>query len=169
MISGITSGFRLGFDPLVVSLWFATQNMPSASLHPAVIDQYLLTELQKGHVAGPYSMSPIPNLHVGCFGVIPKKYQPEKWPLILDLSSPLGHSIALLDTRSSNEYCLRKELESLISHLQHACKVIPLVCTFLPYMINLLLAFWQDDHPIRLTVISVHLPTMQITHIAQFF
>ena len=43
--------------------------MPSAALHPAVIDQYLFTELQKGHVAGPYAISPIPNLHVSFFGV----------------------------------------------------------------------------------------------------
>ncbi|CAH3132139.1 unnamed protein product [Pocillopora meandrina] len=55
--------FFLGFDPLAVLLRSATQNMPSAALHPAVIDQYLFTELQKGHVAGPYAISPIPNLH----------------------------------------------------------------------------------------------------------
>lgn len=73
VISGITSGFHLGLDPLAVSLKSVTQNMSSASLHPAVIDQYLLTELQKGRVAGHLSMSPIPNLHVSHFGVIPKK------------------------------------------------------------------------------------------------
>ena len=27
------------------------------------------------------------------FGVIPKHHQPEKWRLILDLSSPAGHSV----------------------------------------------------------------------------
>ena len=93
VISGITSGFRIGFDPLMVSLRSATQNMPSASHHPSVIDLYLLRELQKGRVADPYSISPIPNLHVNRFGVIPKKYKPGKWRLILDLSSPLGHSV----------------------------------------------------------------------------
>lgn len=71
--------FFLGFDPLAVSLRSTTQNMPSAALHPAVIDQYLFTELQKGHVAGPYAISPIPNLHVSFFGVTPKKYQHGKW------------------------------------------------------------------------------------------
>lgn len=71
--------FYLGFDPLAVSLRSTTQNMPSAALHPAVIDQYLFTELQKGHVAGPYAISPIPNLHVSFFGVTPKKYQHGKW------------------------------------------------------------------------------------------
>ena len=34
--------------------------MPSASLQPSVIDQYLLTELNKGRVAGPFAIAPIP-------------------------------------------------------------------------------------------------------------
>ena len=52
---------------------------------PSVIVQYLLSELEKGCVAGPFLTSPIPNLHVSRFGVIPKKHQPGKWRLILDL------------------------------------------------------------------------------------
>lgn len=93
VISGLTNGFHLGFDPLAVSLKSENKNMPSASLQPSVIDQYLLTELDKGRVAGPFAIAPIPNLHVSRFGIIPKKYQPGKWRLILDLSSPLGHSV----------------------------------------------------------------------------
>ena len=58
--------------------------------------------------------------------------------------------IALLDTWSSKQHCTRKELESLIGHLQHPCKVIPPGRTFLRRMINLLSAFRRDDHPIRL-------------------
>ena len=60
--------------------------MPSASLQPSVIDQYLRMELEKGRVAGPFSIALIPNLHISHFGIIPKKYQPEKWGLILDLA-----------------------------------------------------------------------------------
>ena len=67
--------------------------MPSASLQPSVIDQYLRTELDKGRIAGPFLKSPIPHLHISRFGVIPKKHQPGKWRLILDLSSPAGHSV----------------------------------------------------------------------------
>ena len=58
-----------------------------------MIDQYLLLELEKGCVAGPFLISPNSNLHVSRFGVIPKKHQPGKWGLILNLSSPLGHSV----------------------------------------------------------------------------
>ena len=44
--------------------------MASALLNPQVID-----------------------LHVSHFGVIPKRHQPGKWLLILDLWSPAGHSV----------------------------------------------------------------------------
>ena len=57
---------------------------------------------------------------------------------------------AHLESWSLKRYCTRKELESLLGNLQHACKVIPQGRTFLRRMINLLSAFRRDDHPIRL-------------------
>ena len=93
VLDGLQNGFRVGFNPASVSLKSATQNMPSASLQPSVIDDYLFTELAKGCIAGPFSSPPLPHLHISHFGVIPKKHQPSKWCLILDLSSPDGHSM----------------------------------------------------------------------------
>ena len=93
VLDGLQNGFRVGFNPASVSLKSATQNMPSASLQPSVIDDYLYTELAKGRVAGPFSSPPLPHLHISRFGVIPKKHQPGKWRLILDLSSLDGHSV----------------------------------------------------------------------------
>ena len=58
--------------------------------------------------------------------------------------------MALLETWSAKKHSTRKELESFIRNLQHACKFIPQGRTFLHRMINLLSAFWRDDHPIRL-------------------
>ena len=92
VLDGLQNGFHAGFNPASVSLKSATQNMPSASLQPSVIDDYLSTELAKGHVAGRFSSPPLPHLHISRFGVIPKKHRPGKWRLILDLSSPNGHS-----------------------------------------------------------------------------
>ena len=43
VISGLSNGFHLGFNPLAVSLKSVSQNMPWASLQPSVIDQYLRT------------------------------------------------------------------------------------------------------------------------------
>lgn len=47
---------------------------------------------------------------------------------------------SLIDEWSCKRHCKRKHLESLIGHLQHACKVVPQGCTFLHRMINLLSA-----------------------------
>lgn len=58
--------------------------------------------------------------------------------------------ISLLEAWSSKHVCKRKELESLIGHLHHACKIAPQGRTFLRRMIDLLCAFRRDDHPIRL-------------------
>ena len=92
MISGLSNGFHLGFNPLAVPSKSASQNMPLASVHPSVIDQYLRTELEKCRVAGPFSIAPIPNLHISRFRIVTKKYQPGKWRLIPDFSSPVGYS-----------------------------------------------------------------------------
>ena len=81
------------FNPASVSLKSATQNMPSTSLQPSVIDDFLHPKLAKGRVADPFSSPPLAHLHISSFGVIPKKHQPGKWRLILDLSSPDGHSV----------------------------------------------------------------------------
>ena len=56
---------------------------------------------------------------------------------------------SLLAFWSNKRHCTRKELEFLIGHLQHACKVIPQGWTFLRRMINLLTAFRREDHSIR--------------------
>ena len=92
-MSGIEHGFRTGFSPHRVSLRPSSANMRSASLHPHVIDDYLRSEIAAGRVAGPFPFPPVSFLHTSPFGVIEKNHQPGKWRLILDLSSPTGHSV----------------------------------------------------------------------------
>ncbi|XP_028416203.1 uncharacterized protein LOC114540089 [Dendronephthya gigantea] len=93
VLDGIENGFSSGFLPSMVALRSSGRNMRSADEHPEVIDAYLATEVAKGRVAGPFATSPFPYLHCSPFGVIPKKGQPGKWRLILDLSSPDLHSV----------------------------------------------------------------------------
>ena len=59
----------------------------------------------RGRVAGPFSSPPLPNFRISNFGVIPKKGQPEKWCLILNLSSPDGASVNN-DGIASHEFTL---------------------------------------------------------------
>jgi hypothetical protein len=91
--NGLQYGFHIGFSPDLASLRSSTRNLKSAGEHPVVVDKYLQNEIEKCHVAGPFVTPPLPNLHCSPFGVIPKKNQPGKWRLILDLSSPAPHSI----------------------------------------------------------------------------
>lgn len=92
VLQGLFQGFRLGFNP-GFSLHSAKKNKASAYQHPEIVYAYLANEVALGRVAGPFPAPPLPNLHINSFGVIPKKGQPNKWRLILDMSSPLGSSV----------------------------------------------------------------------------
>ena len=74
VISALSFGFRLGFSPESVSLKLASQKMPTVCFQPSVIDHYLITELEKGRVAVPFSTSPLLHLHISLFGITLKKY-----------------------------------------------------------------------------------------------
>ena len=91
VLSGLREGFCIGFQSSMVNLKSASSDMHSS--FPFVIDSYLQSEVSSGRVAGPFSAPPFPSLHISRFGVIPKNNQPGKWRLILDLSSPVGHSV----------------------------------------------------------------------------
>ena len=86
-------GFRIGFQ-YGSPLRSASANMPSARLHPEVIQDYLRKEVAKGRMLGPFSSETnVLPLHVNRFGVIPKGHNTGKWRLITDLSFPHGQSV----------------------------------------------------------------------------
>ena len=90
VLQGLQHGFRLGFHS-AHKLKPAKRNKPSALHHAHIVDAYLANEVSLGRVAGPISVPPpppFPRLYISSFGVIPKKGQPDKWRLIVDLSSP---------------------------------------------------------------------------------
>ena len=91
LVSGKVS--TLGFDASSVSLQATSSTMRSALEHPSVMGDYLKVEVSCGRVAGPLTTPLVPGLHISRFGVIPENNQPGKWHLILDLSSPAGHSV----------------------------------------------------------------------------
>ena len=93
LVGGLQDGFRLGYQTSRSLLKPAKRNIPSAHEHPEVVDAYLAAEVQKGRVLGPFPRPPINPLHISRFGVIPKKSQPGKWRLIVDLSFPEGRSV----------------------------------------------------------------------------
>ena len=95
IIRGLREGFRVGFNYESSQLRAKGCNLISASEHPEVVDDYLAVEKSVGRVGAipQHLLSAIP-LHISPFGVIPKKAKPGKWRLIIDLSSPMGWSVA---------------------------------------------------------------------------
>ena len=91
-ISGISQGFRLGFNNPTSSLKSARRNLSLAYEHPEVVDKYLEAEIVQCRIAGQFEKLPNSEVHISRFGVIPKKHS-QKWRLIVDLSHPVGHSI----------------------------------------------------------------------------
>ena len=92
ILKGIEQGFRIGCH-VDSPLQSAKHNMLSASQHQEIIDNYLKEECAKGRVAGPFKEEQAIGMHISRFGVIPKKSQPGKWRLIVDLSHPKGSSV----------------------------------------------------------------------------
>ena len=92
MMRGLHDGFHTGCCASLQNLHSASTNTSSAILHPVVIQKYLQNEVESKRVMEvPLSMSG--EIHNFRFGAIPKKRQPGRWQLIVDLSCPLGRSV----------------------------------------------------------------------------
>ena len=95
ILNGIQHGFQISLN-LGTSLCLACQNIQSAYDHSEVVDEYIASELSKGHLIGPLPTVQLSNsqsIHVNQIGIIPKGHDTGKWYLITDLSYPEGQSI----------------------------------------------------------------------------
>ena len=101
LLDGLQHGFRVGYAAKT-PLRPVQGNLPSASLHPEVIDTYIADEVREGRMLGPFRPGQIPNLHVNRMGVVPKGHSPGRFRLITDLSFPEGAS---LNDGISSELC----------------------------------------------------------------
>ena len=88
----VTTGFRIGIRE-ERHLRSATRNLKSAADNPQVISTYLEREAALGRLHHIHPVPSSPAIHVSPCGAIPKKHKPGKWRLIVDLSSPEGHSV----------------------------------------------------------------------------
>ena len=89
---GFTSGFRIGFKK-GSTLQSADKNLSSVNVNPSVVDSYIAEEVAMGklHQATPQAITE--GIHISPIGIIPKRNQPGKFRLIVDLSSPQGFSV----------------------------------------------------------------------------
>ena len=92
----------------------ATSNLPNQV--PSVISEYLVREVSLNRMIKLTSGIWPSGTHISPVGVISKKNKPGKWRLIVDLSSPSGHSIndGISPERSSLSYTSVDHLTSMI-------------------------------------------------------
>jgi hypothetical protein len=88
----LVNGFKFGFDtkvqfPKTGLLTKECKNLMSARRNETVVDNLLQTEVQKGFMAGPFTVLPFKNYRVSPLGVAQGKYS-KKYRLIVDLSAP---------------------------------------------------------------------------------
>ena len=93
LVNGVKDGFRIGFEHTRCStqLRSSGKNMASAKKNPEVVQAYIDSEVDTGRLMPVQDEHP--NIHTSSFGVIPKRSQPGKWRLIVNLSSPNGRSV----------------------------------------------------------------------------
>ena len=94
LLRGLREGFRIGFQDHQACRK-TKRNMRSAYEHPDVVQEYLdrETHLQRIFPLRSEEAQAVPRLQISAFGVIPKRGRVGKWRLIVDLSSPEGHSV----------------------------------------------------------------------------
>ena len=103
----------------------AKRNFKSAYEHPQVISGYLQREVELRRLLRlPHhpKLAP-PLLQLSPFGVIPKKYKPDQWRLIVDLSSPTGCSVndAIAWELCSISYTLSDDAVEFAQDLGQGC------------------------------------------------
>ena len=86
---GVSQGFWVSFDRLL-SLRAAQGNLASVEENPSAVGNYHDGELREATIRLAFQGETV---HVSPIGLFPKGGQPEKFRLIVDLSSPLGASV----------------------------------------------------------------------------
>ena len=76
----------------VIKIYYYYYNIQSASDHPRVVHDCLAGKCAAGRILGLFPPASLDGVQVSPLGVVPKKGV-NKWRLILDLSSPEGHSV----------------------------------------------------------------------------
>ena len=112
LLEGLTHGFDIGFHNTHTPT--NPNNLLSATEHCLPVTQALMKEVERGHTAGPFPVSPIPNLHCSPLGSREKKDGTRR--LIMDLSQPRGFSV--------NEGIDKEEFTVKYTHFDEATNMV---------------------------------------------
>ena len=90
IVRGFTHGFSLHYQGPCHSL--ELRNSVSAHRHSSFLDNYIISELHQGRIAGPFNSPPFSHFVVSPIAVVPKK-APGTFRVIHDLSQPKPGSV----------------------------------------------------------------------------
>ena len=137
ILNGIAKGFHIGADR-AVHLVPGHRNMLSVQQQPQLVASQIREETVVGRVLGPLPPHLANLTQTSPIGLIPKPHQPGKWRLIVDLSSPAGHSVndAIPVDNCHTQYASVLDAAKLIRRLgagtllakvdlQHAYRIVP--------------------------------------------
>ena len=124
LMRGIKLGFRIGvtadaqYKP-------SARNLKSGYERPDIISAYLQCEVELGRLHALPSLPHLspPLLQISPFDAIPKKLKPDKWKLIVDLSSPKGRSVndAISSKLCSVSYTSLDQAVEFVRNLGEGC------------------------------------------------
>ena len=122
--TGLLSGFRIGFDCRSVFLQSSTRNHPLAFENEGQVRGCIAAERETGHIVGPLWQSDLTGIHTSPIGLLPKS-EPNQWRMIVDLSSPFGHSVndGISSMLASVSYSSVDDAVRRILHLGQLVKV----------------------------------------------
>ena len=112
ILDGLANGFRVGFDHTPTACRQSRRNMSSAMANIKIVDSYMDQERKACCLAGPMQWQST-DIQVNPLGVIPKAHQPDRWRLIVNLSS---HT-RLASMRALTETCVHYLIPALTSQL----------------------------------------------------
>ncbi len=92
ILQGLLYGFRMGFGMPPSGLRSTSRNHPSSLANEQVVSSYIAEEVTLGRMVGPITPRLHHHLHVSPIGLVPKGRDSGRWQMIVDLSSPGGHS-----------------------------------------------------------------------------
>ena len=109
-------GFKIGFSGPEFSN--IVHNLKSADSFESVITDAITNELKENRVAGPFASPPLTNFRTSPIGVVPKK-EPNKFRMIMDLSSPKGQSVndSIADEEASVKFNSFDDAVKLVAEL----------------------------------------------------
>jgi hypothetical protein len=126
--SGLSNGFRIGFNRLGQNLASASRNHPSAASNPLVVSEYVRSEVSAGRLVGPLPQALLPFIKISPIGLVPKAHQPGKWRMIVDLSFPFSHSVntGISEELSSITYAKVDDAVACIQQLGRGATLVKL-------------------------------------------